>query len=152
MHQAKKARVAAAKLARTAANKGSKRPAENGPSDGDAGAASPPPLSKKARKKAAKKEETPKGSRAQPSGVKAAKAARLDEQNKRQHSNVLETRAKRLADMKGLVFEPPYEVFLKYLPHDVSTEQVVKHFEGCGEMVFPGPRVRNTPTYSCTIR
>jgi hypothetical protein len=138
--QAKKARVAAAKAEKAAAKK--KRSAAEAAIDGKGAGATTPRLSKKDRK-AAKKAASPAGPPG--GGQKAVKAARFAEQNKRHQSNIVEVRAKRLMEMAGLVFEEPYEVFLKYLPHDVTAEQVTEHFEGCGEMAFPGPRVRSFP-------
>lgn len=131
--EAKKKRAAEAKASRVATEK--KRPSTD--DDSSITTLSRSNKAKKAKRKAATEAlETTSGSHS-----KAIKTARLAEQNKRHQINIAELRAKRLAETADMKFEPPYEVFLKYLPPDVTAEQVAQHFDGCGEIVPPGPRL-----------
>lgn len=47
---------------------------------------------------------------------------------------------------------PPYEVFLKYLPHDTTEEQVTQFFQGCGTILPPGPKLMREHSTGRVIR
>lgn len=65
---------------------------------------------------------------------------------------VLATREQRMRESEGLVANRPYEVFLKYLPHDATVEQVEAFFDGCGDILPPGPKVMRHPETGRVIR
>lgn len=65
---------------------------------------------------------------------------------------VLLIREQRMRESAGLQAAQPYEVFLKYLPHDATEEQVEGFFDGCGEILPPGPKVMRHPESGRVIR
>ena len=73
---------------------------------------------------------------------------------------VLANRERKLRELLGRynglsaanMLRPPYEVFLKYLPHDATEDAVVAFFEGCGEIIPPGPKLMRDPATGRVIR
>ena len=65
---------------------------------------------------------------------------------------VLANRERQLHELSGRALSPPYEVFLKYLPHDATEEQVSQFFAGCGEIVAPGLKLMRDHATGRVIR